>query len=371
MAASDQAELRVDLAALAANYKTMQKHAGAAQTSAVVKADGYGLGMAQIVPTLAAAGCKVFWVAQLNEGIALRALLPEAVIYVLNGVPRCTAKEFAAHDLRPCLITMAQVQEWQAYCQDNHQDNAPLPACLFVDSGFNRLGFGELGVAELAAKPQLFDGWELSLIASHLACADDPTHPMNAAQLERFRNALAALPKAPASLANSGGTMLGPDYHFDMVRTGTMLYGCSATGREEDALLPIANLRAPLLQTRQLSAGDSIGYGATFTASGEMTIGIASLGYGDGLSRHFGTHSPSKVRFTIGGHPVALLGRVSMDSLAVDLTDLAGLARPPAVGDMVEIFGTDNPIDRLARQGNTISYELLTSLGSRYNRIYS
>ena len=363
MAASDQAELTIDLAALAANYKTMQKNAGKAETSAVVKADGYGLGMAEIAPVLFDAGCRSFWVAQLNEGIALRAILPEAKIYVLNGVPSGTAAQFETYDLRPCLVTLAQVEEWQSHCQANK----PLPACLFVDSGFNRLGFGEIEIADLTARPDIFEGWELCLITSHLACADDPTHPMNGAQLERFRNALAVLPPAPASLANSGGTMLGADYHFDMIRTGTMLYGCSATAKEEDALSPIASLRAPLLQMRRLSAGDSIGYGATFTASGEMTIGIASLGYGDGLSRHFGNQSPSPMRFTIDGQPVSLLGRISMDSLAIDLTNLPQM---PSVGEMVEIFGQDNPIDRLAQQGNTISYELLTSLGSRYNRIY-
>jgi len=363
MTASDQAELTIDLAALAANYKTMQKNAGKAETGAVVKADGYGLGMVEIAPTLFDAGCRSFWVAQLNEGIALRTILPEAKIYVLNGLPNGTAAQFEAHNLRPCLITLAQVEEWQSHCQANQS----LPACLFVDSGFNRLGFGEIEIADLMTRPDIFEGWELCLIASHLACADDPTHPMNGAQLERFRNALAVLPPAPASLANSGGTMLGVDYHFDMIRTGTMLYGCSATAKEEDALLPIASLRAPLLQMRRLSAGDSIGYGATFTASGEMTIGIVSLGYGDGLSRHFGNQSPSPMRFTIDGQPGSLLGRISMDSLAIDLTNLPKM---PSVGDMVEIFGHDNPIDRLAQQGNTISYELLTSLGSRYNRIY-
>ena len=363
MSASDQAELTIDLAALAANYKAMQKNAGKAEASAVVKANGYGLGMAEIATALTDAGCKTFWVAQLNEGITLRALLPDAVIYVLNGVSSGMAADFVTHDLRPCLITRAQVEEWQAHCRADKSR----PACLFVDSGFNRLGFGEIEIAELVANTDIFDGWELCLIASHLACADDPTHPMNAAQLERFRNALSVLPPAPASLANSGGTMLGADYHFDMIRTGTMLYGCSATAEEADALAPIAGLRAPLLQIRNLSAGDAIGYGATFTAAGEMTIGIASLGYGDGLSRHFGNHSPSKIRFTIGGQPVSLLGRISMDSLAVDLTNLP---RMPDIRDMVEIFGHDNPIDRLARQGDTISYELLTSLGSRYNRIY-
>jgi len=367
MAATDQAELTIDLAALAANYKTMQKNAGAAETSAVVKANGYGLGMEILAGALSAAGCKTFWVAQLSEGIELRSALNasavDCVIYVLNGVPRGTAANFAKHDLRPCLITMAQVEEWQAFCRDNGSH----AACLFVDSGFNRLGFDELGVAELVDKPTLFDGWELALIASHLACADDAEHPMNRAQLEKFRHALSILPKAPASLANSGGIMLGPDFHFDIVRTGTMLYGCSATGDKKDALQNVVTLRAPLLQTRRLSAGDSIGYGATFTASGEMTIGIASLGYGDGLSRHFGNQTPSPVRFMLNGQPVPLLGRISMDSLAVDLTHLP---QQPEVGDMVEIFGPENAIDDLAASGNTISYELLTSLGNRYNRIY-
>ena len=227
--ASDQAELTIDLAALAANYKAMQKNVGAAETSAVVKADGYGLGMAHMAKTLHEAGCKTFWVAQLAEGIALRQTLPDCIIYVLNGVPGGTAAEFAKYDLRPCLITMAQIEDWQAYCQSDRKANGNLAACLFVDSGFNRLGFDEVGVAELANNSAVFEGWELSLIASHLACADDAAHPMNRAQLERFRHALTLLPDAPASLANSGGIMLGPDFHFDIVRTGTMLYGCSTT----------------------------------------------------------------------------------------------------------------------------------------------
>lgn len=363
MSAADQGELTIDLAALAANYKTMQKNAGTAETSAVVKADGYGLGMVELATALFAAGCKTFWVAQVREGISLRAVLPDAVIYVLNGVPAGAADSFTAHDLRPCLITLTQVEEWQAHCRKHGSH----PACLFVDSGFNRLGFDEMEIGDLMERADLFDGWELTLIASHLACADDAEHPMNRAQLERFRHALSVLPDAPASLANSGGIMLGADFHFDIVRTGTMLYGCSATGNKADALETVAGLRAPLLQIRNISAGDSIGYGATFTASGEMTIGIASLGYGDGLARHFGNQTPSPVRFMLNGQPVPLLGRISMDSLAIDLTDLP---EPAQVGDWVEIFGPNNAIDDLAASGHTISYELLTSLGNRYNRIY-
>ena len=364
MTYSDSAELHISLSALQENYRTMARHAQTAQTAAVVKADGYGLGMAEIARALTEAGCTQFFVAQTDEALALRALLPDAVIYVLNGLPQNAAADFAHHDFRPCLTSLAQVQEWQAHCQAHDAK----PACLFIDTGFNRLGFGELELIDLAASPALFDGWELALIASHLACADTPDHPMNAAQLERFRHALDQLPDAPASLANSGGVMLGAAYHFDLVRVGIMLYGGAATARDEDALAPVATLRAPLLQIRDLSIGDAVGYGAAFTASHDMKIGILSLGYGDGLGRHFGNLSSAKARFMMNGHSVPLVGRISMDSLAVDLTDCP-LA--PNVGDLVEIFGPNNLIDNVATQGNTIAYELLTSLGKRYNRIYS
>lgn len=364
MTYSDSAELHIDLAALQENYKTLAAQSPTAVTAAVVKADGYGLGLSEISKALHAAGCTVFFVAQTQEAMALRALLDDATIYVLNGLPHDAAADFAAHNLRPCLISLAQIQQWQDYCKA-HQ---PLPACLFVDTGFNRLGLAETDIVDLAATPALFEGWELSLIASHLACSDSPEHPMNGAQLERFRHILTQLPNAPASLANSGGVMLGDAYHFDMTRVGIMLYGGAATARAEDALAPVAALRAPLLQIRQISAGETVGYGATFTASGDMSIGILSLGYGDGLGRHFGNLSPSKLRFMLNGHPVPLLGRISMDSLAVDLTDCPVA---PHAGDLVEIFGANNLLDDVASQGNTIAYELLTSLGKRYKRNYS
>jgi alanine racemase len=364
MTYSDSAELHINLAALQDNYDRLAREAAGAQCAAVVKADGYGLGLEKTATALSARGCTTFFVAQTGEAMALRHLLPEAVIYVLNGLPDGAAADFAAHDLRPCLVTMSQIAQWQAHCQTT----SARAACVFVDSGFNRLGLSEMNVADLAGSPALFDGWQLSLIASHLACADTPDHPMNAAQLERFRHALAQLPDAPASLANSGGIMLGEAYHFDMVRPGIMLYGGAATTRAEDALAPVATLRAPILQTRALSPGDTVGYGASFTASHEMQIGILSLGYGDGLGRHFGNLSSAKARFMLNGHAVPLIGRISMDSLAVDLTDCP---IAPATGDLVEIFGPNNLIDDVAAQGNTIAYELLTSLGTRYNRNYS
>ncbi len=363
MTYTDSAVLNIDLAALAQNFQTLDAATPTAQTAAVVKADGYGLGLAPVAEALDKAGCSVFFVAQAQEAIDLRALLPKPVIYVLNGLPDGAAADFAAHSLRPCLISVAQIEQWQAYCQKN----GALPACLFIDTGFNRLGLGANEVADLADTPSLFEGWELTLIASHLACADNADHPMNAAQLEAFRHALSLLPKAPASLANSGGVMLGSAYHFDMVRVGIMLYGGAASGRPDDALAPVATLRAPILQIRHLSVGDTIGYGATFTAAHETTVGIVSLGYGDGLNRYFGANL-GQIRLMLSGHPVPLLGRMSMDSLAIDLTDCPS---PPQVHDMVELFGANNRIDQLAMSGQTISYELLTSLGSRYKRIYS
>ena len=357
------AHVTVDLAALGRNYNTMREKSGVAEAAAVIKADAYGLGMAEIVPKLLAMGCRSFFVALEKEGHAARALAPDADIYVLNGLPAGAAQNFAEAGLRPCLISLAQITEWQTYCRVHGAH----PACVFVDTGFSRLGLDAAEVQTLASDPSLFKGWTLALVASHLACADDTEHPMNRAQLEKFRFARDLLPDAPASLANSGGVLLGPDYCFDMTRIGISLYGGSPHAADETALDSVVTLHAPVLQTRALGAGDSIGYGATFTAARDMTIGIVGLGYGDGLPRSLGNRDTGIARVMVNNTPVPLVGRMSMDTLAIDLTDLEN---PVAPGDMVEIFGPHNPIDAIATQGQTISYELLTGLGGRYNRIY-
>ncbi len=358
------AQLTVDLGALGENYQTMRDKSAGAETAAVVKADAYGLGLAHVVPELLNAGTRVFFVAQEEEGHALRALTPDADIYVLNGLPPGAAADFAAAALRPCLISLDQISEWQTFCRTTQAH----PACVFVDTGFNRLGLDETDLLALHADPTHFDGWTLALIASHLACADNPEHPMNRAQLEKFRYARDLLPPAPASLANSGGVLMGADFCFDMTRIGISLYGGSPHANHTTALSCVVRLDAPILQTRTLGEGDTVGYGATFTAAHDMTIGIVGLGYGDGVLRSLGSRDAGLVRVAIDGHDVPIVGRVSMDTLAVDLTDLDEMASP---GDMVEIFGPNNPIDRLATQGQTLSYELLTGLGGRYNRIYT
>ena len=354
--------LSIHLSALCDNYQHIKTLSKTAETACVVKADAYGLGLAEVAPALQQAGCNSFFVAQTQEALDLRALLPDVTIYVLNGLPDGTAALFAEHQLRPCLISQHQMRQWQGFCQ---QQETPHPAALFVDTGFNRLGLGATDLADLAATPEIFDGWTLSLIASHLACADDADNPMNRAQLERFKNALAQLPEAPASLANSGGVFLGDAYLFDMTRVGIALYGGAHSGQADDAIQTVVSLYAPLLQTRALSLGETVGYGATFTAPHEMQIGLVAIGYGDGLSRNYGDTIGGRSYVYIDAQSAPIVGRISMDSLAIDLTDFATL---PPIGSAVEVFGQHQPIDTMAESGKTVSYELLTSLGTRYKR---
>ena len=370
---ADRPRLHIDLTALAANYTILQKASGKAQCAAVVKADAYGLGMDETVPVLLAAGCRHFFVAQLAEGVRLRHIISTcaesdksfdaSAIYVLSGLAANAENDYVTHRLHPCLISLAQIKNWQAHCRKagNH------PAALFLDTGFNRLGLSFDDIAEMSETNGIFEGWTLDLIASHLACADTPDHPMNRAQLEAFHTMTALLPPAPRSLANTGGIFLGDAYRLDMTRPGIGLYGGMAFPDDAAARQTVARLRAPILQTRRLSAGDAIGYGASFTADHEMRIGIVGLGYGDGLPRSFGQFNPPRVRLGLGDREAAILGRISMDSFAIDLTDA-----DDSIGadSMVEIFGDTTPIDGLAEQGQTISYELLTQLGSRYKRIY-
>ena len=370
---SDTPILTINMGALKRNYQQLCQNSGSAETATVVKANAYGLGMARIAPALAQAGCRKFFVAAPSEALALRDILrdesPDAAIYVLNGLADKAAADYVAHHLTPCFISLEQMQQWQAHCQ---KTSAAQAAAIFIDTGFNRLGLSPETLLDIAASPKIFEGWKLNLIISHLACADNPAHPQNKAQLEQFRHALENLPPAPASLANSGGIALGGDFHFQLTRPGIALYGGAATGNPEHALQPVATLEAPILQIRQLYTGDTVGYGASFAAPHDMQIALISLGYGDGLLRQFGMHPAGTVRLAIGGQAAPIIGRVSMDSLAVDISNLP---RPPAIGAMVQIFGADNPIDQLAAQSGTLSYELLTGLnnmvGNRYKTIYT
>ena len=342
---SSPAVLSVDLGALARNYRVLEALTGAA-VHPVVKADGYGLGATACARRLMAEGARTFFVARSNEGVALRtALGPEAIVYVLDGCRDGEARLLKSADLRPVLNHPAQAEAWRA---------AGGGACgLQIDTGMNRLGFR----AEDAPEP--FEG--LALVMSHLACADAPSQPMNRRQRDAFAAAAQRYPDAIRSFANSGGCFLGPDFAFDAVRPGICLYGGGPEGRPDPRIAPVATLTAEVLQVRDVPAGESIGYSRGFVADRPVRVATIGAGYADGV---LCGNSPAG-HVWAGGETRPLLGRVSMDVCAVDVTGL-----DVAAGDPVELFGPNRLLDDAAAAAGTISYELLTALSPRVARRY-
>ncbi len=340
------ARLDINLSALAANFRTLRARQPGAEIAPVVKADAYGLGAERIAPHLVAQGARTFFVARRDEGVRLRAALGGGpVVYVLDGLDDPAV--FAAHDLRPVLNSPAQVGLWA--------QTPELKAALHIDTGMNRLGVRPDALGGLPQTPAI------SLVMSHLACADEPAHPLNAAQLAAFRAAAATLPAAPLSLANSAGAFLGPDYGFDIVRPGISLYGSGPFGVPHPDIQPVAHLFGRVLQVRDLNAGESVGYGATFTAPRDMRLATVGIGYADGLLRHFGARGFAVVQ----GEKRPLTGRVSMDAFSMNISDL-----DISVENWVEIFGEHQAIDDVAAASGTVAYEWLTRIGSRVERRY-
>lgn len=339
------ARLTVDLTALAANYRSLQAASGA-EVHPVVKADAYGLGADAVAARLMREGARTFFAARVAEGVALRrALGISPVIYVLDGCPPGLTREMIDGDLRPCLNHGDQLRDWRS---------AGGGACaIHVDTGMNRLGFRP----EQAPEP--FDG--VTMVLSHLACADEPSHPMNRRQRDAFADISKRYPGAVRSFANSGGCFLGPDFAFDAARPGICLYGGGPEGRPDDRIQPVATFSADVLQVRDVPPGESVGYSRGFVADRPTTVATVAAGYADGVLR---SNSPDG-RVSIGGALRPILGRVSMDVLAVDITGL-----DVAVGDPVELFGPNRPLDDAARAAGTVAWELLTSVGPRVPRTY-
>ena len=339
------ATLTVDLNALSHNFHALEAVSGV-PVHPGVKANAYGLGAVPVAKRLLAEGARTFFVARLNEGEALRAAIgPEPAIYVLDGCVGDAAGALKAADLRPILNHGDQIASWNA---------ANGGACgLQIDTGMNRLGFRP------EEAPEPFNG--LELVMSHLACADDPAEPMNRRQRDAFAAASARYPDALKSFANSGGCFLGPDYAFDAVRPGICLYGGGPEGRPDARLKAVATLSAEVLQTRDVPAGESVGYSRGFIADKARRIATCGAGYADGVFR---SSSPNG-QVWVAGELRPLLGRVSMDVIAVDIS-----GANVAVGDSVELFGANRPVDEAATAAGTISYELLTSIGNRCDRIY-
>jgi alanine racemase len=364
--AEARAVLTINLAALRANWRELNKVSGKAECAGVIKADAYGLGLEEIAHALRDEGCRTFFVATLAEASRIRNVEPSAAIYVLDGLLPGAAGYYAGFDLRPCLSSLSEIREWAAFCDATGRR---LRAAVHIDTGINRLGLPADEVGTLAAEHALFNHFELALVMSHLACSDEPAHPMNRAQRMRFDALRAKLPPAPASLANSGGVFLGPEYHYDLVRPGIALYGGRVLQGGPNPMQWVVRLQARILQVRELSAGEQIGYGATFRVERPSRVATLACGYADGFLRALsGTAvKPGPVGF-IGAHPVPVVGRVSMDLITVDVTDVPReLAQR---GAWVEVMGARTTIDDLTDRAGTIGYELLTRLGGRVHRVY-
>ncbi len=365
--ADARAVLTINLAALRANWATINRNSGAAECAGVIKADAYGLGLEEIAAALRNEGCKTFFVATLTEARRVRAIDPAATIYVLDGLMPGAAAHFAGFDLRPCLSSLEEIREWAAFCEARDDQ---LSAAVHIDTGMSRLGLPPHEVALLAAAPKLLETFHCALVMSHLACADEPAHPKNATQRALFEALRTKLPPAPASLANSGGTFLGPDYHYDLVRPGIALFGGRAFVGEANPMQWVVELRARILQVRDVAAGESVGYGAAYTCSAPTRVATLACGYADGFLRAISRvdRTAGAVGF-IGPHPVPIIGRVSMDLITVDVTNVPGTLAHR--GAWVEVLGSRTTIDDLTDRAGTIGYELLTRLGRRIHRVYA
>lgn len=360
--------LTVDLAALKRNYRRLVEEGGGTPVAAVVKADAYGLGAERAAPALWDAGARIFFVALPDEALVLRRVLPEAAeIYVLGGLFGAGAeRDLLAAAIRPVLNSLDEIARWGSLAA---AEGRPLPACLHVDTGMCRLGLPEDELAVLADEPERLDGIEITYLISHLACGDKADHPLNRQQLEAFRAARSRLPATKACFANSPGSFLGQDFRFDLLRPGAALYGVNPTPGRPNPMAQVVRLQGRILQLRIVDPPGSVGYGAAFRATRRSVIATVSVGYADGFLRALSGRASAWIEGRKEGTAVAvpLAGRVSMDLITLDVTDLA---EAPPVGSFVDLLGPGQDVDAMAAAAGTIGYEVLTSLGRRYRRVY-
>jgi alanine racemase len=351
--------LTIDLGAIVSNYNLLRARLGRTECSAVVKADAYGLGAVEVATALHAAGCRSFFVAHVEEGLTLRETLPDARILVLNGMPAGTEEDFLSARLVPVVNSLRELRSWRARAIEVGRK---LPAALQVDSGMSRLGLAARDVEYIAADRSLIDPINVVAVLSHLACADEPDHPVNGVQRQQFDRLRAMLPPAPASLANSSGIFLGKAFHYDLARPGAALYGINPTPPNANPMRPAVRLSARIIQLRDVPAGAGIGYGHAARAQGPMRLATVSLGYADGW------HRCAAAAAFLDGARLPFIGRVSMDSIILDATD----CRKNAVheGTLVDLICEDQTVDQIASASGTIGYEILTSLGKRFHRHY-
>lgn len=341
--------LRLDGDALVANWRWLRAMSGEAACGAAVKADGYGLGACEVVKRLAAAGCRDFFVSTYAEAEALMPWSDGLNLSVLHGVGPDDVETARASPARPVLNTPLQVARWRESGQGR-------PCDVMVDTGMNRLG-----LTPEEARSGLLEGLRIETLMSHLACADalegTPHFAMNARQLADFRAASATIPARRYSLANSDGIMLGRDYCLDLTRPGLAIYGGRPRSGGAEHIRPVVSLEAQIVQLRTVPAGQGIGYGSTFAPSHDMRVAILNTGYADGYLRVLGECG----RAEVGDLKLPVLGRISMDLIAVSAPEATGVVE----GDWMRLA-----FDLPMMAGTLSQYELLTTLGSRFERVW-
>ena len=355
------AVLTIDLAAVAANWRALCARLDHAECAAVVKADAYGLGADRVAPVLAAAGCTTFFVALLDEAAALRALLPNAGIIALSSLLPGTEAEHARLRVVPVLNSLDEIARWQTFARAS---GAAQPAWIHLDTGMNRLGLNADEAELLATEPGRLAGIDLRGWLSHLACADQRFHPTTSAQLARFHRLLAYLPKTRRSLANSSAICRGRAFHLDLVRPGAALYGINPTPETANPMRPVIGFAGRILQVRAVDTGMTVGYGATHEVKRRGRIATIAAGYADGLPRSL----CDRGRVFIGGYTAPVVGRVSMDLITVDVSDLPEDA--VRLGGWAELIGPHHSVDQVAADAGTIGYEILTGLARRCHRVW-
>lgn len=358
--------LILDMAALRHNYHLCQEKAGGhCEVGAAVKADAYGVGVAEAAPVLYEAGCRSFFVATLDEGLALRKILPDpdTRIAVLNGLQPDCEEIFDFQGLTPVLNALEEIERWHRY---SIRTRPYLKCIIHIDTGMARLGLPEDEQKILMERAARYaKALDIEYIMSHFACADEQGHPLNEAQFEHFQNVTDSFPFSKKSLSNSSGLFRDARYHFDLARPGMCLYGLNPLPEEQNPMKPVARLDVPLLQIRTVQSGQSAGYGASWTAEKETRLATVQLGYADGFLRSFSS------RGTVYWQniPCPIIGRVSMDLTIISLENIPD-ALMPKPGDFLEVLGVNQSADDIAQAAGTIGYEILTSLGKRYHRSY-
>jgi alanine racemase len=358
--------LTVDLDAIVANWRKLEKAAVPAECAGVIKANAYGCGAAPVARALANAGCKTFFVATVEEAAVVRAAVPApAVIYVLDGFFQNSGEAYAKIDARPVIGDLNALAEWDVFCRRSRWEGG---AAIHIDTGMNRLGFSVTEAQGIVPRINAGDHG-ITLVMSHLACAEQLHSSANARQLTAFREIAAQFTNVPASLANSSGIFLGPQFQFDLVRPGAALYGVNPTPEADNPMRPVVELKGRIVQIRNVERGDSVGYGGTWTARRPTKLAIVSAGYADGYFRAAGSNDGSRgAEVVVAGKRCPIAGRISMDLMAVDITDLPNNAARR--GHMSTLIGEGITVDELAHHYGTIGYEVLTSLGRRYARTY-